>query len=107
MINEISGTNHQGLNSVEWNMTIRRERTENAIVRWQLDQDENDFYTDEEESFHSYDSVDYHRIPNKDPKFINVSVQPGEYAIALTVEERRTTVDGRVLKRKAIILQDH
>ncbi len=99
-INEIMGTNNSGLNCVEWNMSKRRERTESEIILWQLDQDERDFYVDEEESFHSYDSVDYHRISNNDPKFINVPVQPGEYAITLTV-------DGRVLKRNTVILQDH
>ncbi len=100
VINEISGTNHQGLNSVEWKMSTLRERTEDEKAQWQLDRDENEFYADEEESFHSYDSVSYNRASGGDQNFITVPVQPGEYTVILTY-------DGQEFVQNAVIFPDH
>ncbi len=100
VINEITGTNRQGINSVEWNMSKSRERSEDEKVQWRRGRDENEFYKDEEEISHDYDSVSYNRTSGGGPNIINIPVQPGGYTVILTV-------DGREFTRNAVILPDH
>ena len=81
-------------------MSTLRERTEDEKAQWQLGRDENEFYADEEESFHSYDSVSYNRASGGDQNFITVPVQPGEYTVILTY-------DGQEFVQNAVIFPDY
>ncbi len=100
VINEITGTTNQGLNSAEWNMTKLREQTEDEKAQWQRGRDESVFYTDQEEISHDYQRVSYNRASGGNQYFIAVPVQPGEYTVTLTY-------DGEEFARNAVILPDY
>ena len=117
LINEIKGSGAAGLNSVEWGMTKRRERTSKEIERWEEWDKES---ADEEEFFDYYDTVDFYGAPDEEVDKWGRSLQtrvhaeagiterdyayfrvaPGEYTVELWV-------DGTVLRGEAVILQDH
>ena len=117
VIDEFSGSKASGLNRVEWGMTWRRKRTQEEIARWERWQK---FMEEDEEFFDYYDTVEWYGDPDEevdkwgrslqtrvhqppglmDRLYAYYRVKPGEYTIALMA-------DGKVLKRKAVILQDH
>jgi len=116
-IYEFTGPNKQGLNRVEWGMTWRRKRTKQEIARWDRWQK---FAEEDEEFFDYYDTVDWygevdeevdkwgrslrtrvHHPPGlTDRLYAHFRVQPGEYTVVMEV-------NGKVLKAKILILQDH
>jgi len=117
IINEFSGSNLSGLNRVEWGMTWRRKRTQEEIARWERWQK---FMEEDEEFFDYYDTVDWYGDPDEevdkwgrslqtrvhqppgltDRLYAYYRVKPGEYTIALMA-------DGKLLKRKTVILPDY
>lgn len=117
-INEITATGNAGLNSAQWHMTKRRQRTPEEVeeaekkIAGPEDYDLEDFYD-------YYDSVDFHlnaddevnalgqslhsRVQNLGPfdrQWFFQRVQPGEYRVKLTVGDQ-------TLIETAEILEDH
>jgi hypothetical protein len=117
IINEFAGSNTPSLNRVEWGMTWRRKRTQKEIARWERWQK---FMEEDEEFFDYYDTVELYGDPDEevdkwgrslqtrvhqppgltDGLYAYYRVKPGEYTIVLMA-------DGKVLKRKAVILPDY
>jgi photosystem II stability/assembly factor-like uncharacterized protein len=117
IINEFSGSNNLGLNRVEWGMTWRRKRTQKEVARWERRQK---YLEEDEEFFDYYDTVEWYGDPDEevdkwgrslrtrihhppgliDRLYAYYRVKPGEYTIVLMA-------NGKVLKRKAIILRDY
>ena len=115
VINELSGSGAVGLNTVEWGMTKRRQRTPEEIERW----DEwNKEAKDETEFFDYYDTVDYYGDPDEEVdkwgrsletrvhseagiterEYAYFRVPPGEYTVKLVVSDRVLTGEARILK---------
>jgi len=117
VINEFTGPNNIGMNSIEWGMTWRKKRTKKEIARWER---WNKFALKDEEFFDYYDTVDWYGDPDEEVSKTGLSLQtrvhmkadvldrlyayyrvrPGEYKIILTI-------NGKKLTRKALILQDY
>ena len=97
MINELSGSGSAGLNSVEWQMDTRRERTEEEKEQWKRNYE---WFIDQ--PYTKFQEVSYHDVsfdPDS-PDHIGAELSPGEYTVKLSV-------NGRELIRKADILKDH
>jgi len=96
LISELPGSGTAGLNSVEWRMDVRRERTEKEKARWKFEYGE--FY---EEPFTKFQQVAYHdeAFDSNSPNHIGFPVPPGEYTVKLIV-------NGKELTRKAMVLKD-
>jgi len=116
-IYEMDGSNHGGLNQMEWGMTKRRRRTAKEIFEWKKEQE---FLAEDEEFFDYYDTVDYYgeadeevdkwgrslrtRIHHQpgltDLGFVHIRVQPGHYRIILKA-------GNKILARNAVVLKDY
>ena len=88
LIAEIEGSNEVGLNSVQWDMTSRRERTE--AEREQFEQARQ----------RRRGRGGFGGNQNRDPRLVYTPAPPGEYTVVLKV-------DGQEYRGKALIVKDH
>ena len=88
LIAEIEGSNEVGLNSVQWDMTSRRERTE--AEREQFEQARQ----------RRRGRGGFGGNQNRDPRLVYTPAPPGEYTVVLKV-------DGQEFRGKALIVKDH
>ncbi len=97
LLRELRGSGSAGLNSVEWRMDTRQERTEEEKERWKIR------YIDFlDQPYTKFQQVSYHNngFDPDSPDHIGTQQPPGEYTVKLSV-------NGRELTRKAEILKDH
>ena len=93
LIAEIEGSNEVGLNSAQWDMTSRRELTEEE--REQAEQ-----ARQRRRRRGGFGGGGFGGNQNRDPRFVYTPVLPGEYTVVLKV-------DGQEFRGKALIVKDH
>jgi hypothetical protein len=93
LIAEIEGSNEVGLNSAQWDMTSRRERTE--AEREQFEQ-----ARQRRRERGGFGGGRFGGNQNQDPRFLYTPAPPGEYTVVLKV-------DGQEFRGKALIVKDH
>lgn len=116
LINELTGPNTVGINSVQWGMTKRHLRTPKEIEEWEKEQK---ILAEDVEFFDYYDTVEIfptanqevdkygrslqtriHLAPNLTDKIYKYTrVPPGKYRVALSF-------NGTVIENVAVILED-
>jgi hypothetical protein len=84
LINEIEGKGDAGINKILWNMTKRRERTEEEkkIAREQIER---------------MRAAGFRR-GRVDPNFISGPASEGEYKIVLSIGDKKIKKIGKILK---------
>lgn len=116
VINKITGTNNIGINSAQWGMTKRKQRTDDEMKAWEADQKQ---ILEEPEYFDYYDAVEIfpaedeevdkygrsmrtrvHFLPElTDKEYKYTLVKSGEYKVVLTA-------DGKTFSKNVLILED-
>ena len=97
LVREMIGTTAAGLNSVEWRMDTRRDRTEEEKESWK-----NGYEWNMIQPFTKYQQIFYHgtEFDLNSPDHISTQVLPGEFTVMLSV-------NGHEFEQKAVILKDH
>ena len=85
IINELEAPKKKGINRVEWDMTAKRERTEEELAEFKKRQERMRFRRP---------------LSEEELKYITTPVWEGEYTVTLTV-------NGKTYKKKAVILKDY
>ena len=103
LINELITPNNAGINSVEWGMTMREQRTEEEKIEWEKEQK---YIKEEHEFFDYYDTVEMFPLPNDevdkygrslrtrihplsgntDKNYKYYKVPPGNYKVVLSID---------------------
>ncbi len=116
LIQELSGSNNQWINTVVWGMTQSKPRMEEEMKEWE---EEQRFIELEDEFFDYYDTVEIFPLSDEevdkngrslrtrlhplsgltDKQFRYTRVPPGEYKIRMSVEDI-------TLSKKVVILED-
>ena len=116
LINEVSGSNKVGINSVQWGMTKRQLRTPKEIAQWKKEQK---ILAEDIEFFDYYDTVEIFPLADQevdkygrslqtrvhlqtdltDKIYKYTRVRPGSYRVQLTF-------NGKVINNTAQILED-